>query len=156
MADGGLGDILVGLRKPLCLEALAHERAHHPDARELFALLEQVQADQGSFVILADISEMGTIDAATRRCAEQAMELLPAGSAEWYLSAGHILVTSGRLRTWDTVERWLATVLAAEPAPEAQAALALCLGGDGRAHLGEERLVRGDEAVMVAEFAAVV
>lgn len=70
-------------------------------------------------------------DAEARRCAEQAMELLPAGSAEWYLSAGHILVTSGRLRTWDTVERWLATVLSAEPAPEAQAALALCLGRTG-------------------------
>lgn len=36
-------------------------------ARELFVLLEQVQADQSSFVILADISEMGTIDAAARR-----------------------------------------------------------------------------------------
>ena len=36
-------------------------------ARELFVLLEQVQADEGSFVILADISQMGTIDAAARR-----------------------------------------------------------------------------------------
>lgn len=70
-------------------------------------------------------------DSATRQYAEQAMEFLAPGTPDWYQCAAHLLVSSGRLRDWAVVTRWLDTVLAAAPESGALAARILCLSRTG-------------------------
>ena len=87
-------------------------------------------------------------DGETRRCAERALDFLSPGSADWYVSAAHLLVSSGRLRDFATVTRWLQIVLAAQPEADAIAALSLCLSRTGFMFMLQGRI---DEMKQIAE-----
>lgn len=66
-----------------------------------------------------------------RRLAEEALSILPGGTADWYECAAHLLVSAGRLGDWDAVASRLTDVLSATPAPSGLAALTLCLSRTG-------------------------
>lgn len=70
-------------------------------------------------------------DRATQRYADLALSCLVKGSTEYYHAVAHFLVSSGRVKDWESVERTLSTVVAAETLPGAIAARALCLARVG-------------------------
>ena len=84
-------------------------------------------------------------DPETRRRAEQALEFLPPGTADFYLASAHLMVAAGKMKEWDAVSAQLAQVLASHPEPNAVGAYALCLARTGYMFMLQGRPVQMKE-----------
>lgn len=101
--------------------------------------------------IMAAAASWQRDNAKARRYAELSLELLSPGTADWYQCSGHMLVSSGRLKDWEAVSRWLHRVATSEPEPGAVAALTLCLSRTGYMFMLQGRLA---EMKQIAEMIA--
>ncbi|MDH5493475.1 MAG: AAA family ATPase, partial [Myxococcales bacterium] len=79
--------------------------------------------------------------------AEQAVQLLPEGSARWYQALGNLLLSAGHRGDVQEMRRWTERALRSEPLEGARVAKVICLCRGSHQELGAGNLAEADTLV---------